>query len=130
MRIASGEHVIEMHLREVLPAHLPSAGDVHFDFRASINSYIGWGSCWVEADRFAAFCAAVRRLQSGAAETACLTSLSPGEMTLAFAPGEDPGFVRVRFSCAKGYPLPCSMSGEFEIARAALSCFDEWDDAS
>jgi hypothetical protein len=120
VRIESTPHTIELRVTEFVHPELPRAGDVRIEFEASINGYVGWGSCWVAADEVQDFQTAVRTLYRSSEGVASLKSMSPGEMSLSLSAANPRGHIRVEFACAKAFPYRCSMSGCFEIDQTQL----------
>jgi hypothetical protein len=121
VRIESAPHWIELRLAEFVPPELPRPGDVRIEFEASIDRYVGWGSCWIAADDFQDFKTAVRALYLSLQGVAHLKSMSPGELSLSLSVANPRGYIRIEFACAKISPLRCSMSGCFEIEQTQLS---------
>jgi hypothetical protein len=115
MRIAADTHFVELRITDVLSSGLPRAGDIRMEFAAAIHGFTSSGNCWVSAEEFEVFAAAVRRLNSAFHGRAKLASLSPSELFLSLSPSNSRGYVLVSFSASKSHPFSCSMSGEFEV---------------
>ena len=62
MRIDAHPHTIELNVTEIIPSELPSGGDLRIEAKASVNGFVGWGYCWVEADTFKSFATSVQQL--------------------------------------------------------------------
>ncbi|MEX0702311.1 MAG: hypothetical protein WD069_09470 [Planctomycetales bacterium] len=80
-----GQHSsVELVCEEVLPQHLPSAGDVRLAVRVASHGFCGeYNQVWVAADEFGRFLAALRQLEATRLGAAEMAALSPDEFRLA-----------------------------------------------
>lgn len=126
MRIETAPHFVELNITAVVPPGLPSEGDVRMEIKASINSFTGFGSGWVEAREFEAFSKAVEQLFSSFQGSARLESISPGEFTLSLSPANSRGYVSVQVEISRRLPVQCAMSGAFEVELPSITQLVSW----
>lgn len=126
MHVEPDRPAIELTITEVGPPHLPSAGDVRVEAMASMNGFVGRGHCWIDAETLASFAASFRRLSMSLDGIAELRSISPSEFLLSVSPADPPGSILVKVAISNPYPLPCSMTGSFEIELSKFSKLVSW----
>lgn len=126
MRIESTPHFVELIITEVVPPGLPAEGDIRMEVKASINSFTGFGSCWVEAREFEAFSMAAKELLSSFQGSARLESMSQGEFTLSLSPANSRGYVSVQVGISRRLPVQCAMSGAFEVELPSITHLVPW----
>jgi len=110
------------------PPSVPSAGDIRLEVKASVGSFVGAGSCWVEAQEMKSFSLAVDQLSTSLQGTAQLKSMSPGEFSLSLSPASSRGYVLVQVAIAKRHPVQGSMSGAFEVESPCLIKLAAWSE--
>jgi hypothetical protein len=116
---------LELLITDILRSESLGSGDLRIEYEASVDNFAGKGWCWVTADDFHAFAVAARQILTSFNGRAKLTSMSPGEMSFSLSPANS-RYVLVQFAGAKTQPLPCSMSGAFEVELAALVPVVAW----
>ena len=126
MRLESPSHLLELLATEVVPRDIPSAGDVRLEVRASVDSFSGATSCWVQADEMAAFASALSQLSESFQGSAQLHSISPGEFALSLTPINPRGYVLVHIELAKRLPHRRALSAEFEVDLPSLAPLLSW----
>jgi len=126
MRIEAPPDIIELRITEIIPSHLPAAGDLRLECKASIDGFAGSGWCWVYASNFEAFATAVEQLHDRFDCTATLASISPGQFSLSLAPANSRGYVLVQISIGRIVPTVRSMAGAFEVDLPALAELNSW----
>jgi hypothetical protein len=129
VRIDAPPHTVEFNITEILASNLPRPGDMKIEVKASVSGFVGRESCWVDADEFKIFAASAHRLHTSFAGIAELKSISPGELSLALSAADAPGYILIKVSIARFYPVSCSMSGQFEVELSAISQFVSWASA-
>lgn len=128
MRLESPPHFVELHITEVAPPTLPSAGDVRLEIKASIGGFTGFASCWIEAQTMKTFSAGVSRLSASLQGSALLNSMSPGEFSLSLSPANSRGYTLVQVEMAKRIPVQRAMSGGFEVELPSLTQLVAWSE--
>ena len=126
MRIENAPYFVELHITEVIPAGLPSAGDFRLEVEASLSGISGFGSCWVNAREVKTFCQAAKQLVSSSPGSARLESISPGEFSLSLSRANSRGYVRVQVQISKRLPAPSGISGAFEVEWPAIVALTSW----